>query len=429
MRLWTWLALSLALGAGMAHAADEKTLRKLEAPLAHVAQPLESNHSATVKFARIVFDLPPEPWAKLNLLRPPEEGGDVEKLASWSEGAIAIQPTAVRSLVSEQLRAANIGVDDGASVFTPESGADLQLGVRVIGLMGRFCLSCNRIGYDHRWRGAVVMEARWEIYSNLERKVVATVVTHGGYGTPKDGLEGNGERLIYEALSDNLRDLINSGDFRRVLTSGVDRPPTPTLANSTPEGPIQLIAANITRSISNAPNSVAVVFANDGSGSGFLVSDDGYLITNHHVVGASKYVKLKWPDGTETVGEVVRSDPRRDVALVKTDSKGRSALALRLTSAQQGETVFAIGTPLADQYQNTMSRGIVSALRSQQGLNYIQSDVMVNHGSSGGPLLDEKGNVIGLTVSGHQDNGVPIGLNFFIPIDDALKALSLTFAG
>ena len=76
-----------------------------------------------------------------------------------------------------------------------------------------------------------------------------------------------------------------------------------------------------------------------------------------------------------------------------------------------------------------MTKGIVSATRVRDGLPYIQSDVAVTHGNSGGPLLDEKGRVIGITASGLTSNGTPIGLNFFIPIDDALKALSLSPAG
>jgi S1-C subfamily serine protease len=172
-------------------------------------------------------------------------------------------------------------------------------------------------------------------------------------------------------------------------------------------------------------SSVAIVFAADGSGSGFLVSKDGYVLTNHHVVGGAKYVKLKWSNGEETLGEVIRSDRRRDVALVKTDAKGRAPLALRGGAPQLGDPVFAIGTPLDDKLQNTLTKGIVSANRVYEGQPFIQSDVAVTHGNSGGPLLDEKGRVLGLTVSGRAPDGAPVGLNFFIPIDDALRALAL----
>jgi S1-C subfamily serine protease len=178
--------------------------------------------------------------------------------------------------------------------------------------------------------------------------------------------------------------------------------------------------------LNEVAKSVVVVFAGDGSGSGFLVSDDGYLLTNHHVVGGSKYVKLKWADGSEVLGEVVRADSRRDVALIKADAHGRAPLGLRHEPAQQGEAVYAIGSPLGEAQQNTMTKGIVSATRTRDGLPYIQSDVAVIFGNSGGPLLDQQGRVIGIAVSGLAPNGSPVGLNFFIPIDDALRTLSLT---
>src|SRR5262249_26626483 len=151
-----------------------------------------------------------------------------------------------------------------------------------------------------------------------------------------------------------------------------------------------------------------------------------YLLTNHHVVGASKFVKVKWPGGGETLGEVVRSDAKRDVALVKVDAQGRAPLAIRSGDTHQGETVFAIGTPLDDSLQNTMTKGIVSANRMSDGLAFIQSDVAINHGNSGGPLLDEKGQVIGIAVIAILPGGASTGLNFFIPIDDALRTLGLT---
>src|SRR6185437_11851939 len=120
------------------------------------------------------------------------------------------------------------------------------------------------------------------------------------------------------------------------------------------------------------------------------------------------------------------ADSKRDVALVKADVHGRSPLELRPGPVQQGEPVYAIGSPLGEAQQNTMTKGIVSATRVRDGLSYIQSDVAVTHGNSGGPLLDEKGRVIGLTESGLAPDGSPIGINFFIPIGDALRALALT---
>ncbi len=142
------------------------------------------------------------------------------------------------------------------------------------------------------------------------------------------------------------------------------------------------------------------------------------------MVGNSKAVRLRWADGKESVAQVMRIAPRRDVALLKTeDAAGRDPLPLSETAPAVGSTVYAVGSPEGDRFQGTVTRGIVSAIRSLDGLNYIQSDVTTGHGGSGGPLLDEKGYVIGLTdlAIGHTDTSS--GLNFFTPVKDALAYL------
>ena len=159
-------------------------------------------------------------------------------------------------------------------------------------------------------------------------------------------------------------------------------------------------------------------------GSGVVISDDGYVLSNHHVAGSSGKVRIHWADGTDTVGEVIRGDARRDVALIKTQPR-QPGLAIRSAPAQLGETVFAVGTPLDKKLANTLTRGIVSATRLVDGLPVIQSDVAVDHGNSGGPLLDEKGQIVALTVSRYEPDNVSHNISFFIPIADALAALGL----
>ena len=424
MRQWTGLgvfaAFALALAAGAGQAADAGKLKNLQAPPPAAAATLPPD-ARTVRFARLLAGLKPEPWA---FLRNKDSLAD-DKLLSAQEGQKALVPGLFAQIFDEEMKRAT-GKATAAGLFTTEAppAPEFLAAAKITDMQGRFCRSCGLILSSGRWEGAVVMTAHWEIYSVAERKVVVSADIEGGVNTPAKGLEGDPGVLVGDAFRDDVRRLIATEDFRRAVTApaiaaAVARPSPATLAALT------VLAARPKPGIAQASASVAVVFSPDGSGSGFLVSDDGYLITNHHVVGAAKVVRLRWSDGSESVGEVLRSDPRRDVALIKT-SPGRPALGLRHTAPQQGETVFAIGSPLGAQFQNTMSKGIVSALRNQQGLAYIQSDVMVNHGPSGGPLLDETGRVIGLTASGQTINGAPVGINFFIPIDDALKTLNLT---
>ena len=121
----------------------------------------------------------------------------------------------------------------------------------------------------------------------------------------------------------------------------------------------------------------------------------------------------------------MRTHAKRDVALIKADPHGRDAVPVRSSAPQPGDTVFAIGEPLG--FQNTVTRGVVSTSnRIVDGFRFIQSDVVTNHGNSGGPLLDEKGQLVALTDFGIQPGeNVQIGQNFFIPIKDALDFLGI----
>lgn len=415
-----------------ARAADEKSLKNLQAPAPADVRPLPAG-ARPVRFARVVVQLRPEPWALVEIGPHYDRGGIVypeKRLVSWENGQEEVKTSVVSAIFDEEmLKAGGRGASGAGSLFDQESEADLLIAVKVSGMAARLCKYCETFTPSATWRGAVTMSAHWEIYSSLERKVLATVETSGGFTAPKGGVEGDSDRLINEAFRDNARRLIASDDFRQIVTSpiaGAARAPTPA---SPANAVLSFAPAAQSTSIAGAGKAVAVVYASDGQGSGFLIGREGYLVTNRHVVGASKFVKVKWSDGTETLGEVLRSDLRRDVALVKVDPQGRGALAIRRGEVQQGETVFAIGTPLDDKLQNTLTKGIVSASRTEKGQAFIQSDVAITHGNSGGPLLDEKGQVIGIAESVIEPGGSQIGLNFFIPIDDALRVLGLTPVG
>jgi serine protease Do len=431
MTRWIWLTIGLACIAGAASGADFKTLRHLNASAPTAVAPLPVvSHPRPLQFVRIVIQPHNgEPWAlayNSSSVRGSGETSPADRLMTWNSGRVQEQPAPFKKVFDEELEKAGFTGDAPDSVFAENgSSADLKVGVLITDIEGRFCVDCPNLFNRSGVPGTVIMTANWEIYSTLERKVIAKVTTSGGadYSTR---LGTSFLPAVYEGFRENVRQLLANDELRKLATTSASAAPTTTSPSLTP---ILLQAGTAHLTTARASSAVAVVFAADGSGSGFLVSNDGYLITNQHVVSGSKYVKLKWADGSETLGEVVRSDSRRDVALVKSDVHGRTPLDLHPGPVQQGDAVFAIGSPLGEAQQNTMTKGIVSATRVRDGLPYIQSDVAVTHGNSGGPLLDEKGRVIGITASGLAPNGSPIGLNFFIPIDDALKALSLTMAG
>jgi serine protease Do len=173
----------------------------------------------------------------------------------------------------------------------------------------------------------------------------------------------------------------------------------------------------------NGPNMQPRSAPSRGVGSGFIVSPDGYIVTNAHVVDGANEVTVRLTDRREFTAKVVGADKRTDIALIKIDAKGNlPALDLSNPPApRQGEWVVAIGSPFG--FENSISAGIVSgvhrALPGGQMTPFIQTDVAVNPGNSGGPLLNAAGQVVGVNSQIYSRSGGYMGLSFAIPADVA----------
>ncbi len=161
-----------------------------------------------------------------------------------------------------------------------------------------------------------------------------------------------------------------------------------------------------------------------GQGSGFIVSADGIILTNAHVVRDATEVSVKLTDRREFIAKVLGADPKTDVAVLKIDAKNLPVVALgRTADLKVGEWVLAIGSPFG--FENTVTAGVVSAkgrsLPDDSAVPFIQTDVAVNPGNSGGPLFDTRGQVIGINSQIYSRTGGYQGLSFAIPIDLALN--------
>lgn len=159
-----------------------------------------------------------------------------------------------------------------------------------------------------------------------------------------------------------------------------------------------------------------------GVGSGFFISADGYLLTNHHVVADATDIFVTLTDGREFKAKVIGSDQRTDVALLKIEAKGMVSLPIGSTkSLRKGQWVMAIGSPFG--LESTVTSGIISALGRETGdyLPFIQTDVAVNPGNSGGPLLNLDGEVVGINAQIISRSGGFMGISLAIPIDEAMR--------
>lgn len=161
-----------------------------------------------------------------------------------------------------------------------------------------------------------------------------------------------------------------------------------------------------------------------GVGSGFFISQDGYILTNHHVVEGADGIRVTMADGRELEAEVIGSDQRTDVALIKVDIKNAPVLDIgNPSSIRKGEWVLAFGSPFG--LDSTVTAGIVSAIGRDTGdyLPFIQTDVAVNPGNSGGPLVDLNGRVVGINSQIVSRSGGFMGISLAIPIDEAMRVV------
>ena len=168
-------------------------------------------------------------------------------------------------------------------------------------------------------------------------------------------------------------------------------------------------------------------FEQQSTGSGFIVSPDGYIVTNAHVVDDASEVTVRLSDKREFVAKVIGSDSRTDVSLLKIDAKDLPRVTIGdPDKLKVGEWVVAIGKPFG--LENTMTAGIVSAkgrdLPQENLVPFIQTDVAINPGNSGGPLFNMRGEVVGINSLIYSRTGGYMGLAFAVPIDVAMNAVN-----
>lgn len=161
-------------------------------------------------------------------------------------------------------------------------------------------------------------------------------------------------------------------------------------------------------------------------GSGFIISDDGYILTNHHVVADADKVIVRLSDRRELEAKIIGSDKRSDVALLKIDATDLPVVKIGDSAkAEVGEWVLAIGSPFG--FDHSVTAGIISAtdrsLANETYVPFIQTDVAINPGNSGGPLFNLKGEVIGINSQIYTRSGGFMGLSFSIPMNVAMEVV------
>ena len=309
--------------------------------------------------------------------------------------------------------------------------------------------------------GRMYIAIDWSVYDFLKRSVVYKTRTEGY--TKRRIPNSEGMSLLFDdafemaahnlAADENFRALIFDGIKPSKDEDGIDWrgekiDKRPRLFDAQEE--VTLAPQSLSRQpfAKTAPTdkNAAVMIQKSGHGSGFFITKEGHILTNAHVVGEARRIRVVTGfRKTGITAEVLRIDRARDVALLRLEEipewlakEDIPILPIRLDWPKVGEDIYALGVPKNwKSMRNTLTKGIVSAHRRYQRhgglrLNFIQGDVEVHPGSSGGPLLDEYGNIVGITVeaepfSNSAGSRIGIGLNRFIPIREALDHLDIAY--
>ncbi len=302
-----------------------------------------------------------------------------------------------------------------------------SLGARITEARFDFCESEPAFTPSRKQtRGFAYLRMKWEIYSNISKQVEYRTETEGTWINEEfDETNFNGYWAF--AFTQNIASLLEDPNYHELVMA------EPKELFFTDDGAVVITGREVfdkplPEHLEDVRLGAVTVYAGDSQGSGFIIDPKGYVLTNEHVAGGADYVTVELITGRKMLAEVVRDNPARDVALLKLEEKNLPVLPILPLALHVGETVYAIGAPIHEDYTGSISQGIVSAYRDFEGSKYIQSDVSVNPGNSGGPLVDARGNARGMTVSQQSIHPLipgDIGVNFFIPIADALRHLNI----
>lgn len=283
----------------------------------------------------------------------------------------------------------------------------------------------NLYEYRAHYETRCAVEVTWKLVNQSRQ----TVFEH------KDGgksvkFEKGGSAAFEDAFENSLYAFLSNKEVATALSKPAGTGPAAADADKPAAIAVHRAAlpkAGTATGVSLAAKSVVIVETADGHGSGCIISNDGYIVTNAHVVGDDQTVKVLMADGLEAKGRVARVNAEMDLALIKIDTDGLTAFQLPTASAAEiGADVFAIGTPADKELGQSITKGIISGRRKIEGHTLLQTDVSINGGNSGGALVGHGGQLLGIVNAKLVGRGIE-GIGFAIPAEQVAEALQLKF--
>ena len=275
------------------------------------------------------------------------------------------------------------------------------------------------------YKGPCLMECNWNVYllSDSKNKIATIPVKSSMYR----GRE-NYEVILHELIAVSEKDLLTIDTlysyFNKLQTEYLSKISFPPLSLKAPG---KHVIPGKKEMLKETSLSVVTVETEKGFGSGVIVSSEGYIVTNHHVIEEGGEIFVRLSGNKKFKAEVIRASSDFDLALLKITTTDLHATKIgNSDDTSNGDEVFAIGTPLDKSLGQTITKGIISGYRKWNGIHFIQTDVSINQGNSGGPLINENGEVVGITTLKLNGRNVQ-GIGFCLPSNLVLQKLGLVF--
>ena len=348
----------------------------------------------------------------------------------WNQGRVLARDIEFADLFYEEMKNANFNVvGNPDKMFAGASDDRRKPSYLIGGQIEEIKLNvCDEIDFWTGWRrntqkGKGAVKVLWQVYSVINREVVYETKTQGAATLERGAADGE-MVILHNAFANAVINLAADQGFVDVLSADA-----PSILDIRKVDDVELLikpypprTRPITDTIDQTRMSVVTIETGLSFGSGFFITPT-LIMTNFHVVGNGQFMRIKLLTGRRILGEVIRRHPKRDVAIIQVEKSGNVPIPIRATPLKVTEEVYAIGSPRQKKMAGTVTRGIVSKFRTNRsGMEDIQADVDIQGGNSGGPLLDAKGNLVGISYAGIGPPGkFSSGLNFFIPIMDVIE--------
>jgi len=277
----------------------------------------------------------------------------------------------------------------------------------------------------HSYTGKCTMRSSWKIYLVSEKEIPLANIT---INTSIQRPYGTSDYIIEPLIKEASKQIISIDTLNEFLLRIESEYLSKTKGKAINVGDLIVLNHIEEKDIfKKGVNSVVTINHSEAMGSGIIISADGYIVTNYHVIQDAKNIIVRTNNNSEYIAEVIKINADYDLALLKI--KGSSLQALPFGNsdlADIGDDVYAIGTPLSNSLSQSVSKGIISGKRTWNRNKIIQTDVSINSGNSGGALINKSGQIIGITTFKVGYRGYE-GLGFCIPSNTIIEMLHLEF--